>query len=472
MLSADIFDEMYDSGGRVRRPYRQLQEWLESQSSLELRQHSRRAEEIFRQVGITFNVYGHEDATERLIPFDLIPRIIENRLWRKIERGVTQRVRALNAFLADLYDRQEILRAGIIPERLVLNNASFLPQMVGVRPPKGIYTHVVGVDLVRTDADEVFVLEDNARVPSGVSYILQDRETMSRILPELMNSVDIHAVEDYPRRLLRALQKSIDLDRPPNIGLLTPGVMNSAFFEHAFLAEQMGIELVVGSDLVVDDGRAMLRTTRGLVPVDVLYRRIDDDFLDPLTFNEKSLLGAPGLFDVYRNGRLALCNAPGTGIADDKAVYSYLPEVIKFYLGQTPILPNVETWRCAEPDSLRYVLDNLERLVVKEVHASGGYGMLIGSTSTRRERAEFARKLKARPSNYIAQPVLNLSTVPTVQTRGIAGRHVDLRPFVILSPEDVYVTPGGLTRVALRKGSLVVNSSQGGGTKDTWVLRD
>jgi uncharacterized circularly permuted ATP-grasp superfamily protein len=383
-------------------------------------------------------------------------------------------VRAINAFMHDLYHRQEIIRSGRVPERLFRNNSAWLPQMVGFTPPGGVYTHIVGIDLVRTGPDQFFVLEDNARTPSGVSYMLQNRETMMAMFPELFQRVRVQPVSDYPRRLAKSLAASAPpaAGSNPVVAVLTPGIFNSAYFEHAFLADQMGAELVEGSDLRVVEGRVQMRTTSGYQPIDVLYRRVDDDYLDPLTFNPDSVLGVPGIMDVYRAGGITIANAPGTGISDDKAIYSFMSEIVEFYTGERPLLPNVETWRCADPDSLKYVLDHLNELVVKEVHGSGGYGMLVGPTASKREISEFRRKIEAKPSNYIAQPTLALSTCPVFTSKGLAPRHVDLRPFVLVSPGGIEITPGGLTRVALKKGSLVVNSSQGGGTKDSWVLAD
>jgi uncharacterized circularly permuted ATP-grasp superfamily protein len=374
----------------------------------------------------------------------------------------------------DLYHRQEIIRSGRLPERLFRDNKAWLPQMVGFTPPGGVYTHIVGIDLVRTGPDEFLVLEDNARTPSGVSYMLENRETMMAMFPELFSRVKVQQVSNYPRRLKQSLAACAPkgAGSNPTIAVLTPGIYNSAYFEHAFIADQMGAELVEGSDLRVMDGRVQMRTTVGFQPIDVLYRRVDDEFLDPLSFNPRSLLGVPGIMDVYRAGNITIANAPGTGVADDKAIYSFMPEIVEFYTGERPLLPNVETFRCADPDALKYVLDNLEHLVVKEVHGSGGYGMLIGPTATRKEIATFREKLRSRPENYIAQPTLALSTCPIFTRNGLAPRHVDLRPFVLCSPDGVDITPGGLTRVALKKGSLVVNSSQGGGTKDSWVLDD
>ncbi len=472
--SPSSFDEMIADDGSVRPAYAGYREWYDAQDQKALRRKGQEAEGFFRKTGITFNVYGDNAGEERLIPFDTVPRIVTAAEWRKLSRGIEQRVRALNAFLQDIYHRREIVRSGRVPERLIAANDAFLPQMVGMIPPGGVYTHIVGIDLVRTGPDEFMVLEDNARTPSGVSYMLENRETMMAMFPELFTRVKVRPVQDYPRRLAKSLAAcapSCAGDRP-TVAVLTPGIYNSAYFEHAFLADQMGAELVEGSDLRVVDGRVAMRTTRGYQPIDVLYRRVDDEYLDPLTFNPESALGVPGIMDIYRAGRITIANAPGTGIADDKAIYSFMPEIVEFYTGEKPLLPNVPTWRCSEPDSLAYVLDNLAELVVKEVHGSGGYGMLIGPTSSKKEIEAFAAKLRARPENYIAQPTLALSTVPIFSRAGLAPRHVDLRPFVLVSPKGIEITPGGLTRVALKKGSLVVNSSQGGGTKDSWVLED
>ncbi len=471
---APVFDEMLTSEGGVRAAYADYRDWFDEQDPALLKRKDGEAENFFRRTGITFNVYGDDAGEERLIPFDMVPRIVTAREWRKLSRGIEQRVRALNAFLHDIYHRQEIVRSGRLPQRLIAENAAFLPQMVGFVPPGGVYTHIVGVDLVRTGPDEFMVLEDNARTPSGVSYMLENRETMMAMFPELFTRVKVAPVQDYPRRLARSLAACAPAaagDRP-TVAVLTPGIYNSAYFEHAFLADQMGAELVEGSDLRVVNGRVAMRTTRGYQPIDVLYRRVDDEYLDPLSFNPASALGVPGIMDIYRAGGITIANAPGTGIADDKAIYSFMPEIVEFYTGEKPILQNVPTWRCSEKDSLAYVLDNLAELVVKEVHGSGGYGMLIGPTSSKKEVADFAAKLRAKPDNYIAQPTLALSTVPIFTKAGLAPRHVDLRPFVLVSPKGIDLTPGGLTRVALKKGSLVVNSSQGGGTKDTWVLED
>nr|WP_282188607.1 circularly permuted type 2 ATP-grasp protein [Brucella tritici] len=464
---------MLNHGGNVRQPYEFLKQWLDQQDPHKLLQKSDDAESVFRKTGITFAVYGDQEAGERLIPFDIIPRIISGQEWRRLSQGIEQRVMALNAFLDDIYHRQEIVRAGRIPKDLISKNEAFLPEMIGFRPPGNVYTHIIGVDIVRTAENQFYVLEDNARTPSGVSYMLENRETMMQLFPELFQNVKVRPVENYPQLLRQSLASVAPpgTQDVPTVAVLTPGIYNSAYFEHAFLADQMGVELVEGSDLRVVDGRVAMRTTQGYRAIDVLYRRVDDAFLDPLTFRPDSTLGVAGIMDVYRAGNITIANAPGTGIADDKAIYSYMPEIVEFYTGRKAILENVPTWRCSEPDSLAYVLDNLAELVVKEVHGSGGYGMLVGPASTKAERDAFAEKLKARPRNYIAQPTLALSTTPIFTESGLAPRHVDLRPFVLVS-DRIRITPGGLTRVALKEGSLVVNSSQGGGTKDTWVLDD
>ena len=460
------------SGEGVRAPYETYQSWFHDQKVERLSKKAQEAEAFFRRTGITFNVYGQDDAEERLIPFDLVPRILSNAEWSKLSRGIEQRVRAINAFLHDIYNRQEILRAGVVPIDLVANNEAFLPQMMDFSPSGNVYTHIVGTDIVRTGENDFYVLEDNARTPSGVSYMLENRETMLQMFPELFAKIKVQRVSDYPKNLRRSLEASAPAGCTgrPCVVVLTPGIHNSAYYEHSFLADQMGVELVEGHDLQVVDGHIAMRTTRGYKTIDVIYRRVDDAFLDPLTFNPSSMLGVPGIMDVYRAGNITITNAPGTGVADDKAIYSYVPDIVEFYTGEKAILKNVETHRCSEPDTLQYVLDNLAELVVKEVHGSGGYGMLVGPAANKRELAEFAEKLKAKPANYIAQPTLSLSTVPILTDAGLAPRHVDLRPFALVSPDEINIVPGGLTRVALTEGSLVVNSSQGGGTKDTWVL--
>ena len=466
------FSEM-TSGTGVRSPYRDYAAWFATQNTERLAKKSQEAEAFFRRTGITFNVYGQADAEERLIPFDLVPRILSEKEWSKLTKGIEQRVRAINAFLHDIYNRQEILRAGIIPIELVAQNAAFLPEMMDFAPPGDVYTHLVGTDIVRPGENDFYVLEDNARTPSGVSYMLENRETMLQMFPELFSKIKVQQVSDYPKNLRASLEASApsSCEGRPCVVVLTPGIHNSAYYEHSFLADQMGVELVEGHDLRVVDGRIAMRTTRGYKVIDVIYRRVDDEFLDPLTINPDSMLGVPGIMDIYRAGHITIANAPGTGVSDDKAVYSYMPAIVEFYTGEKALLENVETHRCAEPEALKYVLDNLADLVVKEVHGSGGYGMLVGPAASKTEIAAYAEKLKARPGNYIAQPTLSLSTVPIFTEAGLAPRHVDLRPFALVSPAGVEITPGGLTRVALAEGSLVVNSSQGGGTKDTWVLK-
>ena len=473
MSAASPFDEMHNADGSIREPYLVLDQWLKEQPAQALSLMAADAEAIFRRLGITFAVYGSNEGTEKLIPFDVIPRIISAMEWRKLSKGIEQRVRALNAFLYDIYHRQEILKAGRVPEKLILQNSAFCPEMMGLDPARGIYSHIIGVDIVRVGPDDFYVLEDNLRTPSGVSYMLEDREAMLQLAPELFQRLKVAPVETYPENLRRTMESvaPASAGSSPNLVVLTPGIYNSAYFEHSFLADQMGAELCEGQDLFVEGGKVFMRTTTGPERVDVIYRRIDDDFLDPLTFRPDSMLGVPGLFDAYRAGNVTLVNAPGTGIADDKAVYTYVPEIIEFYLGEKALLKNVPTYNCTNDDERAYVLEHIEELVVKEVHGSGGYGMLVGPASTKAQREEFKKKILARPDNYIVQPTLALSTCPTFVEKGIAPRHVDLRPYVLVG-DDIRITPGGLTRVALKKGSLVVNSSQGGGTKDTWVLDD
>jgi uncharacterized circularly permuted ATP-grasp superfamily protein len=465
-------------GSDVRDHYRPYGQWLSRQSAEAMKARREEAEMIFRRVGITFAVYGAKDedgaGTERLIPFDLIPRIIPAHEWRLMEEGLVQRVTALNRFIHDVYHDQEIIKAGVIPADQILNNAQFRPEMMGVDVPNKIYSHISGIDIVRApDAQgngEYFVLEDNLRVPSGVSYMLENRKMMMRLFPDLFNQNRVAPVAHYPDLLLETLRASSPAaSAEPTVVVLTPGMYNSAYFEHAFLAQQMGIELVEGQDLFVKDKFVYMRTTRGPKLVDVIYRRVDDDFLDPLVFRSNSTLGCAGLMDAYRAGNVAICNAVGTGVADDKSIYPYVPKMIEFYLGQKPILSNVPTYMCRHPEDLKYVMANLKDLVVKEVHGAGGYGMLVGPASTRAEIEDFGKLVLANPSGYIAQPTLSLSSCPTFVESGIAPRHIDLRPFV-LSGKTVQMVPGGLTRVALKEGSLVVNSSQGGGTKDTWIL--
>ena len=468
------YDEMYTPDGTVRENYQEYAKWLKAMPD-ELIARKREAADIaFHRAGITFAVYGEAESQERLIPFDIVPRIIPAQEWTRLEAGLRQRVKALNAFLHDIYHDQEIIKAGRIPARQILENSQYRREMVGVDVPENIYAHIAGVDLVRADhgsqSGEYYVLEDNLRTPSGVSYMLENRKMMMRLFPDLFQRQKIAPVEHYPDMLLNSLRSVAPVGiSNPTVVVLTPGQYNSAYFEHAFLAQQMGVELVDGNDLIVKDEMVYMRTTEGPVRVDVIYRRIDDDYLDPKAFRPDSMLGVPGLFSAYRAGNVTLANAVGTGIADDKAIYVHVPEMIRFYCGEEPILSNVPTWELSKPDDLAYVLANLAELVVKEVHGSGGYGMLVGPTSSREEISLFRDKIKANPANYIAQPTLALSTCPTFVESGVAPRHVDLRPYV-LSGKEVNLVPGGLTRVALKEGSLVVNSSQGGGTKDTWIL--
>ncbi|AJC17261.1 circularly permuted type 2 ATP-grasp protein [Pandoraea sputorum] len=470
----ESYNEMASITGATRSHYRRFDDWLKCQSDDVLHHKRAEADLAFRRVGITFAVYGSEAGTERLIPFDLIPRIIPAHEWQTLQAGLRQRVEALNKFIHDVYHDQNILRAGVIPADQVLKNAQYRPEMQGVDVPGDIYSHIAGVDVVRAGSgdDGVFyVLEDNLRVPSGVSYMLENRKMMMRLFPELFARNRIAPVEHYPDLLLDSLRAVAPMGvDDPTVVVMTPGIYNSAYFEHAFLAQQMGIELVEGQDLFVEDNLVYMRTTNGPKRVDVIYRRIDDDFLDPLAFRADSTLGVPGLLSVYRAGRVTLANAIGTGVADDKSIYPFVPDMIEFYLGEKPILNNVPTYQCRRPDDLAYTLDNLGELVVKEVHGAGGYGMLVGPASTKAEIEAFRQRLIAKPDGYIAQPTLALSACPTFVEAGIAPRHIDLRPFVLSSGKGVTMVPGGLTRVAPTEGSLVVNSSQGGGTKDTWVL--
>ena len=480
------FDEMYArlpegaDAGAVRPHYEAYARWLAAQDPQTMRARREEAEVIFRRVGITFAVYGDKDedgsGTERLIPFDLIPRIIPAHEWKSMEAGLVQRVNALNHFIHDIYHEQEILKAGVIPREQIERNAQFRPEMVGVDVPNQIYSHISGIDIVRApDAQgqgEYYVLEDNLRVPSGVSYMLEDRKMMMRLFPDLFSQHRVAPVAHYPDLLLDTLRASSPATTAePTVVVLTPGMYNSAYFEHAFLAQQMGVELVEGQDLFVKDQFVYMRTTRGPRRVDVIYRRVDDDFLDPQVFRPTSTLGCPGLMDAYKAGHVAICNAVGTGVADDKSIYPYVPDMIQFYLGEAPILKNVPTFMCRKPEDLQYTLAHLQDLVVKEVHGAGGYGMLVGPAASKAEIEHFRAALQANPDGYIAQPTLSLSSCPTFVDSGIAPRHIDLRPFV-LSGRTVQMVPGGLTRVALKEGSLVVNSSQGGGTKDTWILQN
>lgn len=471
-MSYPIFDEMTGQDGAARPPYRHLARWLGQAPTDLLETRRQQAELLFRRIGITFNVYGEAEASERLIPFDILPRILDRGEWSRLECGLIQRVTALNALLADLYGPREILRAGVLPPEMVLRNPQFRLEMIGRKPPHGVYVHLAGIDVVRVDSDDFYVLEDNVRTPSGASYMLENREMMLRLFPELFAEHRVAPVETYPDRLLATLRSLAPpgARREPTVVLLTPGPYNSAFYEHSFLADKIGVELVEGSDLFISEDIVYMRTTRGPTRVDVIYRRLDDEFLDPLVFRPDNLIGVPGLMRAYEAGNVTLANAVGTGIADDKAVYSYMPDIIRFFTGEEPILKNVPTWRCREPEALTYVLEHLPELVVKEVDGSGGYGMLVGPQATGAEIEAFRARLRAAPDGYIAQPTLALSTCPTFVEVGIAPRHVDLRPFVLTGADGCHVVPGGLTRVALREGSLIVNSSQGGGTKDTWVL--
>ena len=478
-MKKPMFDEMYAAPGEVRAHYERYARWLAEQPPEVMADRREEAEVIFRRVGITFAVYGDKDedasGMERLIPFDLIPRVIPNDEWRNMKAGLVQRVTALNRFLHDIYHDQEIIKAGHIPAEQVLNNAQYRPEMQGVDLFNGVYSHISGVDMVRApNADgvgEYYVLEDNLRVPSGVSYMLEDRKMMMRLFPELFRQNRVAPVAHYPDLLLETLRAVAPpaAAGSPTVVVLTPGMYNSAYFEHAFLAQQMGVELVEGQDLFVKDHFVFMRTTMGPQRVDVIYRRVDDDFLDPKVFRPSSTLGCAGLMDAYRAGNVNICNAVGTGVADDKSIYPYVPKMIEFYLGEKPILNNVPTFMGRKPDDLKYILDNLKDLVVKEVHGAGGYGMLVGPASTKAEIEDFRKAIIAKPDGYIGQPTLSLSTCPTYVKEGIAPRHIDLRPFV-LSGTEVQMVPGGLTRVALKEGSLVVNSSQGGGTKDTWIM--
>ena len=465
------FDEYVDAEGRPRGRCDLVMKRIVALASGELERHQRAAEAMLRNLGITFAVYGHGDGAEKVWPFDILPRIVEHDEWLSIERGLKQRIRALNLFLDDIYNESRIVKSGIIPPELILSAKTFRKSCIGQRPPGGVWCHVTGTDLVRDRDGAFYVLEDNLRCPSGVSYVLENREVMKRTFPQVFGGMPVCSVEDYPERLLATLQSCAPHGAgDPTVVLLTPGPFNSAYFEHSFLAQKMGIELVQGSDLVVSDGFVKMRTTRGLRRVDVIYRRIDDDFLDPSFFRPDSLLGVPGLMSVHAAGRVTLANAPATGIADDKAVYAYVPKIIKFYLGEEAILPNVTTYVCHEPKECQHVLENLANLVVKPVNESGGYGILMGPQASQAELERQADLIRQNPRNFIAQPMLTLSTAPTLVEDGLQARHIDLRPFVLTGPNDIYVLPGGLTRVALKQGSMIVNSSQGGGSKDTWVV--
>ena len=469
---ATFFDEMRSADGGVRPGYQAVADWLAQSPPELLASRNAEAEHFFRRIGITFNVYGDAAGAERLIPFDIVPRVLTSREWDKVAKGLEQRVTALNLFIADAYCDRKVVAAGIVPEELILQNPAFQPEMTHFKPPGGKHVHIAGIDIVRVDADTFYVLEDNARTPSGVSYMLENREAMMRLAPELFARLRIAPVDDYPDALLQTMRSVAPpaASSEPTVVLLTPGPFNSAYYEHSFLADKMGVELVEGRDLIVRDNIVYMRTTRGLQRVDVIYRRIDDEFLDPIAFNPISTLGVAGLMSAYKAGNVTVSNAVGTGVCDDKAIYSYMPEIIRFYLSEEPLLANVPTWRCREPTALQHVVTNLDKLVVKEVSGSGGYGMLVGPHASKSERASFAEKLKARPADFIAQPTLALSTVPCFVDNGVAPRHVDLRPYVLCGADRIRCVPGGLTRVALKAGSLVVNSSQGGGTKDTWIV--
>jgi uncharacterized circularly permuted ATP-grasp superfamily protein len=466
----DFYDEMFAPDGRPRPGASLLVQRINALQAGELHHRQRSAEQALLHLGITFNVYGDEAGSERIFPFDIIPRIVEAVDWEYIERGLKQRITALNLFIDDVYHAQKIVKDGIIPASVIQSATSFLPPCVGLAPPRRLWCHITGTDLVRDRDGQLYVLEDNLRCPSGVSYVLENRQVLKRTFPQVFEASLVRPVDDYPSRLLETLQHLVPEGiSDPSVVVLTPGTYNSAYFEHAFLAQQMGVELVEGRDLAVMDGYVVMRTTQGFERVDVIYRRIDDTFLDPQAFRPDSLLGVPGLMEVYRAGRVALANAPGTGVADDKVIYAYVPHIIKYYLGEEVLLPNVPTYMCWDDTQRQHVLANLDKLVVKAANESGGYGMLVGPHATPQERAIFAERIVANPRNYIAQPTLSLSRAPVIVDDHFEGRHVDLRPYILYGKE-LYVLPGGLTRVALRKGSLVVNSSQGGGSKDTWVL--
>ncbi len=463
------FDEMFGEDGRPRSAARHLARNLEALPDGELTTRQTAADRALIQMGITFNVYGESAGVEKTLPFDLVPRIISGSEWVRLERGLKQRIQALNQFIDDIYHDQKILKDKVVPTELIESSKGYRPQCRGIRPPRGIWCHITGTDLVRHRDGNIYVLEDNLRCPSGVSYVLQNRQLMKSLFPQVFAASRIRPVANYPHKLRDMLEFMAPDSGSPRMVLLTPGIYNSAYFEHSFLAQQMGIELVEGRDLVVSDRCVWMRTTQGFERVDVIYRRIDDDFIDPQAFRKDSMLGVPGLMEVYNAGNVALANAPGTGVADDKVVYAYVPRIIKYYLGEEAILPNVPTYICSEEKDLQHVIENISSLVVKAANESGGYGMLVGPHASAAECAEFAERVKANPRNYIAQPTLSLSRVPTVVDGRLEGRHVDLRPYILYGRE-IFVLPGGLTRVALKKGSLVVNSSQGGGTKDSWVL--
>jgi uncharacterized circularly permuted ATP-grasp superfamily protein len=466
-----FYDELFDPQNQPRVGVDLLIERINSLPKSELQRRQKAAESALLNLGITFNVYGSEAQTEKIFPFDIVPRIVQAHEWQMLEKGLTQRITALNCFIDDIYNEQKILKDKIIPADLVYSADGYRKPCIGLKPPHGVWCHITGTDLVRGSDGEFYVLEDNLRCPSGVSYVLENRQIMKRTFPMVFDACSVQPVTEYPIRLLDMLQEMAPAGvRSPVVVVWTPGIYNSAYFEHSFLAQQMGVPLVEGGDLTVKGGEVMMRTTKGLERVDVIYRRIDDDFMDPKTFRPDSVLGIPGLMQVYRNGKVALANAPGTGVADDKAIYAYVPDIIRYYLNEEPIIKNVPTYACWKDDERQYVLENLDKLVVKAVNESGGYGMLVGPHSTKEEQREFANRITAKPRTYIAQPTLALSRVPVLVDDHFEGRHVDLRPYILYGKKSVYVMPGGLTRVALKKGSLVVNSSQGGGSKDTWVL--
>jgi uncharacterized circularly permuted ATP-grasp superfamily protein len=466
-----FYDELFLASGQPRPHAASLIEWMQQLPERELQQHHETAQLALFNLGVTFRVYSDQQGVERIFPFDIIPRIIDASEWQWLETALKQRIRALNYFLNDIYGQQQIIQDGKIPIDIIESASGFLKPCMGIQPPAGVWCHITGTDLVRDKDGRWFVLEDNLRVPSGISYVLENRRVMKSTFPEIFQTMAIQPVDDYPSHLLETLLNLAPPQLPnPTVVVLTPGIYNSAYFEHSFLAQQMGVELVEGRDLLVEDGYLKMRTTKGLQRVDVVYRRLDDDFLDPQVFRPDSFLGVPGLMEVYRQGKVALANAPGTGVADDKVIYAYVPEMIRYYLDEEPLLANVPTYLCWREQDRQYVLEHLSELVVKAANEAGGYGMLMGPSSTQEERSQFADKIRSNPRNYIAQPVLSLSRVPTLVDGAIEGRHVDLRPYVLNRGDEIYVHPGGLTRVALRKGSLVVNSSQGGGSKDTWVL--
>jgi uncharacterized circularly permuted ATP-grasp superfamily protein len=466
-----FYDELFLASGQPRPHAASLIEWMQQLPERELQQHHETAQLALFNLGVTFRVYSDQQGVERIFPFDIIPRIIDASEWQWLETALKQRIRALNHFLNDIYGQQQIIQDGKIPIDIIESASGFLKPCMGIQPPAGVWCHITGTDLVRDKDGRWFVLEDNLRVPSGISYVLENRRVMKSTFPEIFQTMAIQPVDDYPSHLLETLLNLAPPQLPnPTVVVLTPGIYNSAYFEHSFLAQQMGVELVEGRDLLVEDGYLKMRTTKGLQRVDVVYRRLDDDFLDPQVFRPDSFLGVPGLMEVYRQGKVALANAPGTGVADDKVIYAYVPEMIRYYLDEEPLLANVPTYLCWREQDRQYVLEHLSELVVKAANEAGGYGMLMGPSSTQAERSQFADKIRSNPRNYIAQPVLSLSRVPTLVDGAIEGRHVDLRPYILNRGDEIYVHPGGLTRVALRKGSLVVNSSQGGGSKDTWVL--